>query len=560
MSRFFLLVLITFGFQFTQSQCIPATQFEYSNFTGTSVQLNWQSTGSATLWEVEFGVAPYTQGSGGVIIATAANNMIISGLTPGVQYEFYVRSICGSESSTFVGPLLVPGNYNSISGNVSYDIDLNGCTTSDPGATGLLITATDASSGIDFYAVTDVNGDYILYVPDGIFNVSSVFLNSSISALPASATINFPNATNSATQDFCLTPTAIEEDIAVRIIPLFQARPGFDVSYEITVMNQGTVPVSDALLFTYPNDVMNLLTAVPSVTASTANSLSWDYSLQPLQSLTYEISFNLNPPTHPTFPLNGGDVINFSASTYLTGADVNLLNNTDQLYQTLVNSYDPNDKTCLQGNTIGPDMIGEYLDYMIRFENTGTASAINVRVKDVIDTSKFDIDSFVPLSSSHEYYASITNGNEIEFHFDDINLDFNDATNDGYVLFKIKTLSSLTVGDSFDNTAEIYFDFNFPIITNTETVTISNTASVDEHSENSILLSPNPSQDFISLDASFTINSLVIYDVQGRLQSQYDESTTDFEAPISIAKLSKGVYFLVVKSDQGQETLKFIKK
>lgn len=560
MSKILLVFFLALSTQFAQSQCPPVTQFDYSNFTGTSVTLNWQANGSATLWEIEYGVSPYAQGSGGTLITGVRNPLIITGLIPGIQYEFYIRSICGNQSSAFVGPLPVPGNYNSISGTVSYDVDMNGCTTSDPAAVGLQITATDSSSGIAFQAVTDVNGAYSLYVPDGIFDVSSTMLTSSITSSPVSTTINFPNPSNSAVQDFCLTPIAVAQDIAVSIIPLFQARPGFDVSYDVRVMNQGTVPVSDALQFTYPNDLMTLLTAVPAVTASTANTLSWTYSLQPLQTLTYELSFNLNTPTDPNFPLNAGDVINLSASTYLTGADVNLLNNTDNLYQTLVNSYDPNDKTCLEGKTIAPDMIGEYLDYMIRFENTGTASAINVRVKDVIDTSKFDIDSFVPLSSSHEYYASITNGNEIEFYFDDINLDFNDATNDGYVLFKIKTLNSLTVGDSFDNTAEIYFDFNFPIITNTETVTISTTASVADPTENSILLFPNPSQDLIQLNSSYAINSLEIYDVQGRLQSQYDASTTDFESPISIVKLSKGVYFLIVKSDQGQETLKFIKK
>ena len=560
MSRILLVFFLALSTQFAQSQCPPVTQFDYSNFTGTSVTLNWQANGSATLWEIEYGVSPYVQGSGGTLITGVRNPLTITGLIPGIQYEFYIRSICGNQSSAFVGPLPVPGNYNSISGTVSYDVDMNGCTTSDPAAVGLQITATDSSSGIAFQAVTDVNGAYSLYVPDGIFDVSSTMLTSSITSSPVFTTINFPNPSNSAVQDFCLTPIAVAQDIAVRIIPLFQARPGFDVSYDVRVMNQGTVPVSDALQFTYPNDLMTLLTAVPAVTASTPNTLSWTYSLQPLQTLTYELSFNLNTPTDPNFPLNAGDVINLSASTYLTGADVNLLNNTDNLYQTLVNSYDPNDKTCLEGKTIAPDMIGEYLDYMIRFENTGTASAINVRVKDVIDTSKFDIDSFVPLSSSHEYYVSITNGNEIEFYFDDINLDFNDATNDGYVLFKIKTLNSLTVGDSFDNTAEIYFDFNFPIITNTETVTISTTASVADPTENSILLFPNPSQDLIQLNSSYAINSLEIYDVQGRLRSQYDASTTDFESPISIVKLSKGVYFLIVKSDQGQETLKFIKK
>ncbi len=559
MSRFLLLILLSLGIQFVQSQCAPVTQFEYSNFTGTSVQLNWQDNGTSTLWEIEYGVTPYVQGSGGVVIATVTNNMIITGLVTSVQYEFYIRSICGNQSSTFLGPLYVPGNYNSISGNVSFDVDMNGCTTTDPAAVGLLVTATNAASGIEFYAVTDANGDYTLFAPDGAYDINVLSSSSSITVSPSTTVITFPNSTNSAIQDFCLIPVTIAQDIAVSIIPLNQARPGFDVTYEVRVLNQGTVPVTDALIFTYSSDVMILTSAVPSVTSSTATSLGWTYSLQPLQTLTYELSFNLNTPTDPTFPLNSGDILNLSASTYLTGSDVNLLNNTASLIQTVVNSYDPNDKTCLQGNTIQPDLIGEYLDYMIRFENTGTASAINVRVKDVIDTSKFDIDSFVPLSSSHDYYASITNGNEVEFHFDDINLDFNDATNDGYVLFKIKTLNSLVVGDSFDNTAEIYFDFNFPIITNTETVTISTTASVNDPTENNILLTPNPAQEFINLDASLKINSLFIYDVQGKVQLQYDASITDFKQPVSIAKLNQGVYFIVVKSDQGQQTLKFIK-
>jgi uncharacterized repeat protein (TIGR01451 family) len=541
-------------------QCPPITQIDYSNYTGTSAEIFWTPAGTETAWVIEYGVHPFNPAtnSGVIIFSAGSPFLFVTGLLPYVAYDFYIVADCNNQGVSFqTGPLIVPSNI--IQGVLTYDIDSNGCGTPDPLVNGVRIDATSTTNNSIFSSVTDSFGNYQISVPDGDYDLSVNYNGSSVSINPSVTNIYFPSTTNIQTQNFCLTPQILQEDITVRIIPLIQGRPGFDASYQVIVINQGTLPVTETVDLMFPSDYLTLLSAAPSSNSSTFNSLSWNYSLEPFESAFYRVDFNLNPPTHPTFPLNFSDILNFTVSSHLTGADIDLTNNTFDLNQEVVNSYDPNDKTCLQGNTIEPDMIGDYLDYMIRFENTGTASAINVRIKDIIDTSKFDIASFVPLGSSHEYYVSITNGNEVEFHFDDINLDFNDATNDGYVLFKIKTWNTLAVGDSFDNTAEIYFDFNFPIITNTETVTILNTASVADPTENSILLSPNPSQDFVSLDASFTINSLVIYDLQGRIQLFYNVSTTDFKQPISIAKLNQGVYFMVVKSDQGQETLKFIK-
>ena len=48
------------------------------------------------------------------------------------------------------------------------------------------------------------------------------------------------------------------------------------------------------------------------------------------------------------------------------------IDNIFNLTQTVVNSYDPNDKTCLQGKTVSSEVIGEYVHYLIRFENTGS--------------------------------------------------------------------------------------------------------------------------------------------------------------------------------------------
>src|SRR5690606_35858803 len=64
---------------------------------------------------------------------------------------------------------------------------------------------------------------------------------------------------------------------------------------------------------------------------------------------------------------------------------------------------------------------------------------LNVVVKDVIDEAKFDVNSLVPLSGSHPFQTRIKPGNIVEFFFENINLPFDDESNDGYVVFKIRT-------------------------------------------------------------------------------------------------------------------------
>jgi hypothetical protein len=108
-------------------------------------------------------------------------------------------------------------------------------------------------------------------------------------------------------------------------------------------------------------------------------------------------------------------------------------------------------------------MVGKYVHYKVRFENTGTANAQNIVVNDMIDADKFDVDSLIPLDGSHAFVTRIK-GNKVEFLFEGINLPFDDINNDGYLVFKIKAKPTLVLGDTFSSTASIYFDYNFPVV------------------------------------------------------------------------------------------------
>ena len=181
----------------------------------------------------------------------------------------------------------------------------------------------------------------------------------------------------------------------------------------------------------------------------------------------------------------------------------------------------------------------------------------------MIDLTKFDISTLLPTSSSHPFVTKISEGNKVEFIFEGINLPFDDAANDGYVAFKIKTKPTLVVGDSFTNDANIYFDYNFPILTNkaiSTFKTVSNLGTQDFEFSNYFTLYPNPVKDILNITAtqSIEIQSLSIYDILGQLVIAIPNAKS--VSTIDVSKLRTGNYFVKVKSDKGSSGMKFIKQ
>ena len=269
------------------------------------------------------------------------------------------------------------------------------------------------------------------------------------------------------------------------------------------------------------------------------------------------VTLNVNSPMEIP-AVNGGDILNYTALINGLNTDETLVDNSATLNQIVVNSYDPNDKTCLEGTTINPSMIGQYVHYQIRFENTGTFPAENIVVKDMIDTTKFDIATLQITDASHSCVTRITNPNKVEFIFEDINLPFDDANNDGYVVFKIKTKSTLVVGNSISNLANIYFDYNFPIVTNTATSTYQVLGTNEFDSNNALTLYPIPVKDNLnfSFKNSEITSSISIYNLLGQLI----QTITNPSNSIDVSNLQSGSYLIKVTTDKGISSGKFVKE
>ena len=82
-------------------QCLDPTTLNVTNLASVSATLNWTNVGSATQWEVE--VLPVASTPTGVGVVTGATTYSATGLTPGTDYIFYVRSLCaGGVKSAWV--------------------------------------------------------------------------------------------------------------------------------------------------------------------------------------------------------------------------------------------------------------------------------------------------------------------------------------------------------------------------------------------------------------------------------------------------------------------------
>ena len=124
---------------------------------------------------------------------------------------------------------------NEIRGFVRVDANLNGCDITDAPSRNIGISTrsgTTFSMSNGFYQMFLDYGEFIVE-PD--FNVPEYF-----TITPESQEVNFNDLGNTEIVDFCITANQLVNDLNVVVIPMSEARPGFDTSYELVVNNMGT--------------------------------------------------------------------------------------------------------------------------------------------------------------------------------------------------------------------------------------------------------------------------------------------------------------------------------
>lgn len=445
--------------------------------------------------------------------------------------------------------------FYTVSGSNRLDLNADGCDVSDSLFPNLEFQISNGQTQIP-----NTSGNYLYSLSAGNYTVTPVLENPTyFNVAPSSVSVNFPSQGN-VVQDFCITPNGVHSDIEVALLPITPARPGFDAKYKLVYKNKGNQLESGTVNLAFDDTVLDFVNASPSATSQATNLRSWNFAnLKPYETKEIMVTLNLNTPTE-TPPLTGGSVLNYVADITSQQTDETPNDNTFSLNQNVVNSYDPNDKTCLQGTTVGPDKVGEYVHYVIRFENTGTYAAQNITIRDFIDADKFDISTLVPVKGSHLFTTEISEGNKVEFVFQNINLPYTAGTNTGYVAFKIKIKPTLVSGDTFSNGAGIYFDYNYPITTNTYVTTIQALSTQDFSFGSYLSLYPNPVSETLNISkkSDIEIQSMEIYNALGQIVLAIPNAKE--LNVIDVSNFASGTYFVKINSNKGSANTKFVKK
>lgn len=367
------------------------------------------------------------------------------------------------------------GNFNTISGTVRFDANSNGCDTSDNPFEFLKLKINDGANSGETFAQND--GKYEFYTQAGNFNLTALAENPGLFSIsPATFSTSFADSNNNVfTQDICVTANGNQNDAEVVIAPLTGARPGFDATYKLVWRNKGNTTLSGKVILNYDASKMTFQSSSLPYSVASNGTLEFDYTnLKPFANTASEITFTINTPTNSTNPVNSGDILTFNAQITPNSADLTPEDNNFGFNHTVVNSFDPNDIICLEGETVPSVAVGKYMHYVVNFENTGTAEAENIVVKMDINPAEFDINTLQLQNASADVVTTIS-GNKVEFAFKKIKLQ---SGGHGGVLLKIRTNPNLVEGDIFKNKAEIYFDYNFPIDTNDYITEIQDETSI----------------------------------------------------------------------------------
>jgi uncharacterized repeat protein (TIGR01451 family) len=228
-------------------------------------------------------------------------------------------------------------------------------------------------------------------------------------------------------------------------------------------------------------------------------------------------------------------------------------------------SFDPNDKIGLPLGYGADHYIepGRSLEYKIRFQNIGNDTAFKVIIIDTL-SEWMDLKTFQVLDASHKYSFQLVD-RILTFRFDPIYLPYrsiDEMGSNGYVVYSIKPKEHTPLKTKITNEANIYFDFNPPILTNTTTHTLAIDfiiVSVDPADPESIMLNmyPNPGTDFLIIESeSMSMEKdLRIYDATGKM-IQFEKLNARRSKIQLLNTLTPGIYYVEIRDANQRFSLK----
>ncbi|MBK9330177.1 MAG: T9SS type A sorting domain-containing protein [Sphingobacteriales bacterium] len=259
--------------------------------------------------------------------------------------------------------------------------------------------------------------------------------------------------------------------------------------------------------------------------------------------------------------LNIHDTLTLVAWVFSEGTrrDTMSLDNYAMLKDVVVGSFEPNYKYSTSRTTLTPTEVdnGEYLTYVVRFQNIGNDTAFKVVILDTLDTN-MDWNTFEMVNASHSFSVQLLNGNILKFSSNNIQLppaSINEEGSHGFVAYKVKPKQGLGLGVTVNNTAHIYFDFNIPISTNKVStyVLLLSKAGNNSFYKGGCRMYPNPNSGIFNVEFVADYKSpltISLYDLNGRaVYEQKQEHQFISSIPVLLDGLAAGLYNMVLKTE-----------
>jgi len=425
---------------------------------------------------------------------------------------------------------------NCLNGYVFYDENANGIKESSEILLPRQYLSIDELN--KSFTTWDI-GDFSFSIKNGTYTLRTQLFENWIPTTPDSIKIHVQNGDVDKDLTFGLKLKENSPDLNIDIVG-GPTRAFFNTRYWINIENRGYTATGINVVL-HKSELLYYKYSSIAPSEITDSTIIWHFdSMNIFETEQIVIDFDVAGVE------NLGDEIVNNISISSKETDLNIEDNTFSLNQIITGSYDPNDKKEHTGiKEEGYTLFDSQLNYTIRFQNTGTDTAFNIKIIDTLDP-KLDVKTLRILSSSHDYIYNINEEGILGFRFNNILLPdstHNETESHGYIKYSIKPLSNLEENTKVKNTAYIYFDYNPAIVTNT---TVNTFVSVlpFEHIENALeelIIQPNPSCTYLRI--VHLINSpYKIFDSSGKtvLIGYYTNQ------PINISKLSKGVYLVKV--------------
>jgi photosystem II stability/assembly factor-like uncharacterized protein len=426
---------------------------------------------------------------------------------------------------------------NSQAGTVFWDFNNDGIRQS--GEAGVRYCGIKTTNPVAYAAIANNKGDFLL---DLILPGDTV--RPVVPPLPyaQSAPAFRIGETGNPPMEFAIQRPGGIHDLRLEALPATEFLAGRNTDVHFFLNNDGTENGLCGIEVIF-NENLTIEGTTPPYTSLTGNRLYWFIDhIPPLAQR--QLICNFKSAVGNNEVLNAG----LTARAIVLN-DTTPLNNADTLYQEILNSFDPNDKqvdrpriTPLEASQL-PE-----LRYTIRFQNTGSYPAFQVRLLDTI-SPLLDASSLRLLGASHPYNVRLTENRILEFIFDEIYLP--DSTRDepgshGFVFFSLRPGRVLHTGEVVPNTAHIFFDFNTPITTNTATTEVILPLSTPmQTAPETLRVFPNPGSGdfFVSLPEGLNgATFLDVFSLDGRLCNRFP--TDGRSARIDLSAQKPGLFLL----------------